>query len=92
VFVLFFIVDMYRKLHYFCEKYFIMSINNTADYLRILDEIALVIDKDDLTIEELRLLNLKKLAVKKFELEEVEKYPASLSLIDDYRINKFLLN
>lgn len=69
-----------------------MSINNTAEYLKILDEIADTVDKGSLTTEESRLLNLKKLAVKRFELQEVRKYPATLSLIDDFRRNKFSLN
>ena len=69
-----------------------MSINSTAEYLKILDEIAETVDKENLSVEELRLLNLKKLAVKKFELQEVKKYPATLSLIDDFRKNKFFLN
>ena len=69
-----------------------MSINNTAEYLKVLDEIAEFIDKDNLTIEELRVLNLKKLAVRKYEMQEVSKYPAVLSLIDDFQKNKFFLN
>ena len=73
-------------------KTYEMSINSTAEYLKILDEIAETVDKENLSVEELRLLNLKKLAVKKFELQEVKKYPATLSLIDDFRKNKFFLN
>tara|TARA_B100000963_G_C22153150_1_gene462672 strand:- start:256 stop:465 length:210 start_codon:yes stop_codon:yes gene_type:complete len=69
-----------------------MSINNTAEYLKILDEIAEFIDKDNLTINELRILNLKKLAVRKYEMQEVVKYPAVLSLLDNLQKNKFLLN
>lgn len=69
-----------------------MSIKNTHEYLKTLDEIAEIIDKDDLTIQELRELNRKKLAVKKFEFQEVKKYPATLSLLDDFRKNKFCLN
>lgn len=69
-----------------------MSIKTTSEYLKTLDEIAEIVDKDNLTTEELRLLNLKKLAVKNYELQEVSKYPASLSLIDDFRKNKFFLN
>ena len=69
-----------------------MSINNTAEYLKVLDEIAEFIDKDNLTIEEQRVLNLKKLAVRKYEMQEVSKYPAVLSLIDDFQKNKFFLN
>ncbi len=69
-----------------------MSINTTAEYLRILDEIAEIIDKDDLTIDEIRVLNIKKLAVRKFEMQEVKKYPAVLSLIEDFQKNKFFLN
>ena len=69
-----------------------MSINNTAEYLKILDEIAEFIDKDNLTINEIRILNLKKLAVRKYEMQEVAKYPASLSLLDDFQKNKFFLN
>tara|TARA_Y100001954_G_C15664898_1_gene529632 strand:- start:179 stop:406 length:228 start_codon:yes stop_codon:yes gene_type:complete len=69
-----------------------MSINNTAEYLKILDEIAEFIDRDNLTKEELRILNLKKLAVRKYEMQEVTKYPASLSLLDDFDKNKFFLN
>ena len=69
-----------------------MSINNTAEYLKVLDEIAEFIDKDNLTIEEQRVLNLKKLAVRKYEMQEVSKYPAVLSLIDDFQKNKFFRN
>ena len=69
-----------------------MSINNTTEYLRILDEIAEIIDKDDLTTEELRVLNIKKLAVRNYEMEEVEKYPAVLSLVDDFFKSRFFLN
>tara|TARA_Y100000589_G_scaffold249392_1_gene237470 strand:- start:263 stop:472 length:210 start_codon:yes stop_codon:yes gene_type:complete len=69
-----------------------MSINTTAEYLRILDEIAEFIDKDDLTIDEIRILNIKKLAVRKFEMQEVKKYPAVFSLIEDFQKNKFFLN
>ena len=69
-----------------------MSINTTAEYLRILDEIAEIIDKEDLTIDEIRVLNIKKLAVRKFEMQEVKKYPAVLSLIEDFQKNKFFLN
>ncbi len=69
-----------------------MSIKNTHEYLKTLDEIAEIIDKDDLTVQELRELNLKKLAVKKFELQEVRKYPAALNLIDDFKKSKFYLN
>tara|TARA_Y100000589_G_scaffold249393_1_gene237473 strand:- start:263 stop:487 length:225 start_codon:yes stop_codon:yes gene_type:complete len=73
-------------------KTLVMSINTTAEYLRILDEIAEIIDKDDLTIDEIRVLNIKKLAVRKFEMQEVKKYPAVLSLIEDFQKNKFFLN
>ena len=69
-----------------------MSINNTAEYLKILDEIAEIIDRDNLTIEELRVLNLKKLAVRKYEMQEVSKYPATISLLDDFKKNRFFLN
>jgi hypothetical protein len=69
-----------------------MSINTTAEYLKILDEIAEIIDKDDLTIDEIRVLNIKKLAVRKFEMQEVKKYPAVLSLIEDFQKNRFFLN
>ncbi len=69
-----------------------MSITNTAEYLKILEEIAEFIDKDNLTIEELRVLNQKKLAVRKYEMQEVAKYPATLSLLDDFKKNKFFLN
>ena len=69
-----------------------MSIKNTHEYLRVLEEIAEIIDKDDLTVKELRELSLKKLAVKKFELQEVRKYPAALNLIDDFKKSKFHLN
>jgi len=69
-----------------------MSIRSTAEYLKTLDEIAEIVDKENLTIEELRLLNLKKLAVKKFELAEVSKYPAAVALIDDFKKSKFFLN
>lgn len=69
-----------------------MSIKDTHEYLKTLDEIAEIIDKDDLTIQELRELNLKKLAVKKFELQEVKKYPATLNLLEDFRKSKFYLN
>ena len=69
-----------------------MSINTTAEYLKILDEIAEIIDKDDLTIDEIRVLNIKKLAVRNFEMQEVKKYPAVLSLIEDFQKNKFFLN
>ena len=69
-----------------------MNISSTTEYLQILDEIAEYIEKDDLTVQELRELNLKKLAVKKYEMQEVRKYPATLSLIDDFRKNKFFLN
>ena len=69
-----------------------MSINTTAEYLKILDEIAEIIDKDDLTVDEIRVLNIKKLAVRKFEMQEVKKYPAVLSLIEDFQKNKFFLN
>ena len=69
-----------------------MSINTTAEYLKILDEIAEIIDKEDLTVDEIRVLNIKKLAVRKFEMQEVKKYPAVLSLIDDFQKNKFFLN
>tara|TARA_Y100000766_G_scaffold46627_1_gene36871 strand:+ start:2959 stop:3183 length:225 start_codon:yes stop_codon:yes gene_type:complete len=73
-------------------KTLVMSINTTAEYLRILDEIAEIIDKEDLTIDEIRVLNIKKLAVRKFEMQEVKKYPAVLSLIEDFQKNKFFLN
>lgn len=69
-----------------------MSINTTAEYLKILDEIAEIIDKEHLTIDEVRVLNVKKLAVRKFEMQEVKKYPAVLSLVDDFQKNKFCLN
>jgi len=74
------------------EKTLSMSINNTAEYLKILDEIAEFIDKDNLSTEELRILNIKKLAVRKYEMQEVSKYPAVFSLIDDFKKNSFLLN
>tara|TARA_B100001173_G_scaffold311776_1_gene330161 strand:+ start:3023 stop:3247 length:225 start_codon:yes stop_codon:yes gene_type:complete len=69
-----------------------MSISTTAEYLKILDEIAEIIDKKHLTIDEIRVLNVKKLAVRNFEMQEVKKYPAVLSLVDDFQKNKFFLN
>lgn len=69
-----------------------MSINSTNEYLKTLDEIAEFIEKEDLSISELRVLNLKKLAVKRYEMQEVEKYPAVDSLIDDFKKCRFYLN
>lgn len=69
-----------------------MDIKNTSEYLKILDEIAEFSDKENLSINELRSLNLKKLAAKKYELQEVNKYPAAQQLITDFRKNKFYLN
>jgi hypothetical protein len=69
-----------------------MNISSTTEYLKILDEIAEFIERDNLTIQELKELDLKKRAVAKFEMQEVNKYPAKQSLIDDYNKNKFLLN
>ena len=69
-----------------------MNISTTTEYLKTLDEIAEFVDKESLTSEELRELNIKKLAVKKYEMQEVSKYPARLALIDDFRKNKFFIN
>ena len=69
-----------------------MSINTTAEYLKILDEIADIIDKENLSKEDIRVLNLKKLAVRNYEMQEVKKYPAVLSLVDDFKKNTFFLN
>jgi hypothetical protein len=69
-----------------------MSINTTAEYLKILDEIADIIDKENLSKEDIRVLNLKKLAVRNYEMQEVKKYPAVLSLVDDFNKNTFFLN
>lgn len=69
-----------------------MDIKTTAEYLKTLDEIAEFSDKDDLSIPQLRELNLKKLAVKKFEMQSVQKYPATKILIDDFQKSKFYLN
>ena len=43
-----------------------MNISTTTEYLKTLDEIAEFVDKENLTSEELRELNIKKLAVKKY--------------------------
>ena len=69
-----------------------MSINTTAEYLKILDEIADIIDKENLSKEDIRVLKLKKLAVRNYEMQEVKKYPAVLSLVDDFNKNTFFLN
>lgn len=69
-----------------------MNISSTTEYLKILDEIAEFVDRDHLTEEEIKELNLKKRAVAKFEMQEVSKYPAKHALIEDFRKNKFLLN
>lgn len=69
-----------------------MNIKNTSEYLKILDEIAEFSDKENLSLNEIRSLNLKKLAAKKFELQEVNKYPAMQQLIHEFNKNKFYLN
>ena len=69
-----------------------MSINSTYEYLQTLDEIAEYTDKNDLTISERRVLNLKKLAVRNYEMLEINKYPAVESLIADFKKSKYFLN
>lgn len=69
-----------------------MLIKSTHEYLQTLDEIAEYTDKINLSISERRILNLKKLAVKKYELKEINKYPAVESLILDFNKSKHLLN
>ena len=69
-----------------------MLIRSTHEYLQTLDEIAESTDKNNLSISERRLLNVKKLAVRKYELNEINKYPAVESLITDFKKSKHLLN
>lgn len=69
-----------------------MDIKTTSEYLKTLDEIAEFSDKNDLSIPQLRELNLKKLAVKKFEMQSVQNYPATKVLIDDFQKSAFYLN
>jgi hypothetical protein len=69
-----------------------MPINSTHEYLQILDEIAEFTDKDVLTISERRVLNIKKLAVRNYEMNEINKYPAVESLIADFKKSKYFLN
>jgi len=69
-----------------------MQINSTPEYLKTLDEIAEFTDKSMLSISELRALNLKKLAVRNYEMLEVQKYPAIESLILDFKRSKHFLN
>ena len=51
-----------------------------------------IFEKENLTNEEVKILNLKKLAVKRYEMEEVRKYPVTLALMETFKRNKFLLN
>ena len=69
-----------------------MQINSTSEYLQTLDEIAEFIEKENLSVDELRALSMKKLAVKKYEMQEVGKYPAKEALIHDFKKCKFYLN
>lgn len=69
-----------------------MDIKSTSEYLKTLDEIAEFSDKNDLSVHQIRELNLLKLAVKKFEMQSVKQYPAAKVLIEDYKRTKFLLN
>jgi hypothetical protein len=69
-----------------------MDINSTSEYLKTLDDIADIFEKENLTNEEVKILNLKKLAVKRYEMEEVRKYPVTLALMETFKRNKFLLN
>ena len=69
-----------------------MDINSTSEYLKTLDDIADIFEKENLTNEEVKILNLKKLAVKRYEMEEVRKYPVTLALMATFKRNKFLLN
>lgn len=69
-----------------------MQINSTPEYLKTLDEIAEFADQNELSVSELRVLNLKKLAVKNYEMQEIEKYPATENLVADFNKSKFLLN
>ncbi|MDG1516434.1 MAG: hypothetical protein P8Q42_00265 [Flavobacteriales bacterium] len=69
-----------------------MDINSTSEYLKTLDDIADIFEKENLTNEEVKILNLKKLAVKRYEMKEVRKYPVTLALMETFKRNKFLLN
>jgi len=69
-----------------------MDINSTSEYLKTLNDIADIFDKENLTNEEVKILNLKKLAVKRYEMDEVRKYPVTLALMETFKRNKFLLN
>ena len=69
-----------------------MDINSTSEYLKTLDDIADIFEKETFTNEEVKILNLKKLAVKRDEMEEDRKYPVTLALMETFKRNKFLLN
>ena len=69
-----------------------MLINSTHEYLQTLDEIAEYADKGELTISERRVLNIKKIAVRNYEMKEINKYPAVETLIADFKKSKYFLN
>lgn len=69
-----------------------MQINSTSQYLKTLDEIAEIIEKRDMSIDDVRSLNLKKLAVRNYEMQEVQKYPAVDALIEEFKKVKYNLN
>jgi len=69
-----------------------MDINSTSEYLKTLNDIADIFDKENLTNEEVKILNLKKLAVKRYEMNEVRKYPVTTTLVETFKRNKYLLN
>ena len=69
-----------------------MLIKSTYEYLQTLDEIAEFSDKNELSISDRRVLNIKKLAVRNYEMNEINKYPAVESLVADFKKSKYLLN
>ena len=69
-----------------------MDIKSTSEYLKTLDDIAEIFDKENITKEEIKVLKLKKLAVKRYEMDEVRKYPVTTTLMEAFKRNRYLLN
>lgn len=69
-----------------------MSFKSTAEYLKALDEIAEIIDKENPSPREIERLKFNRLAVESYELSAVASYPVSELLVHQFNNSKYLLN
>ena len=66
-----------------------MKIKNTSQYLNSLDKIAEIIEIGEKTAQQKQSLQYLKQAVAAFEMEEINKYPASQQLVKNFICNNW---